>query len=125
MPLSCGGSDDGLGDAMGSQRAITTQDVHRHRLSDTRHETPSTHACRAYHALVVIGRRRAHITRRMPEGSSMQEVGKQLFHDLGLVNGDEVIGIVDDLDARLGQPLAETDCRLRPIVERFVSADDR
>ena len=47
----------------------------------------------------------------------MQDVGKQLFHDLRLVNGDEVIGIVDDLDARLGPPLAETDCHLRPIVE--------
>jgi hypothetical protein len=67
----------------------------------------------------------AHITQEDAQGSSMQEVGKQLFHDLGLVNGDEVIGIVDDLDARLGQPLAETDCHLRPIVERFVSADDR
>ncbi len=57
-------------------------------------------------------------------GSLMQEVGKQLFHDLGLVDGDDVISVVNDLDARLGQSLAETGCHLRPIVERFVSADD-
>ena len=74
---------------------------------------------------VVIGQRQRAYHPEDAQGSSMQEVGKQLFHDLGLVNGDEVIGIVDDLDARLGQPLAETDCHLRPIVERFVSADDR
>ena len=53
----------------------------------------------------------------------MQEVGKQLFHDLGLVDGDEVISVVNDLDARLGQLLAETGCHLRPIVDRFISAD--
>jgi hypothetical protein len=57
--------------------------------------------------------------------SSLQEVGEQLFHDLGLVDGDDVVGVVDDLDARAGKSLSETDCHLRPIVERFVSADDR
>ena len=59
-----------------------------------------------------------------PPGSLMQEVGEQLFHDLGLVDGDDVISVVNDLDARLGQLLAETGCHLRPIVEPFVSADD-
>ena len=54
----------------------------------------------------------------------LQEVGKQLFHDLGLVDGDDVISVVNDLDARLGQLLAETGCHLRPIVERFISTDD-
>ena len=53
----------------------------------------------------------------------MQEVGKQLFHDLGLVDGDEVISVVNDLDACVGQLLAETGCHLRPIVDRFLSAD--
>ena len=32
--------------------------------------------------------------------------------------------VVIDLDARLGQLLAETGCHLRPIVEPFISADD-
>ncbi len=54
---------------------------------------------------------------------SMQEVGEQLFHDRGLVDGDDVISVFNDLDARLGQSLAETGCHLRPIVDRFVSAD--
>jgi hypothetical protein len=57
-------------------------------------------------------------------GSLMQEVGKQLFHDLGLVDGDEVISVVNDLDACVGQLLAETGCHLRPIVEPFIAADD-
>ncbi len=55
---------------------------------------------------------------------SMQEVGKQLLHDLGLVDGDDVISVVNDLDARLGQSPAETGCHLRPIVDRFISTDD-
>ena len=54
----------------------------------------------------------------------MQEVGEQLLHDLGLVDGDDVISVFNDLDARLGQSLAETACHLRPIVDRFISADD-
>ena len=54
----------------------------------------------------------------------MQEVGEQLLHDLGLVDGDDVISVFNDLDARLGQSLAETGCHLRPIVDRFISADD-
>ena len=57
-------------------------------------------------------------------GVSMQEVGEQLLHDLGLVDGDDVISVFNDLDARLGQSLAETGCQLRPIVDRFISADD-
>jgi hypothetical protein len=47
-------------------------------------------------------------------GSSIQEVGKQLFHDLGLVDGDDVISVVNDLDARVGQLLAESGCHLGP-----------
>jgi len=41
-----------------------------------------------------------------------------------LVDGDDVISVFNDLDARLGQSLAETGCHLRPIVDRFISADD-
>lgn len=45
---------------------------------------------------------------------TLQELGEQLLHGLGLVGQDHMVRVVDQLDPRLRQLLSEAGCRLWP-----------
>src|SRR6478672_11635027 len=58
----------------------------------------------------------------LPLRASLQKLGEQLLRELGLVGQDHMVGIVDQLDPRLGQLLSEAGCRLWSVVAGVVPA---